>query len=1004
MSRSGSDDPAHERLPGKPASAVLGAGWRRSPFPAPDDTAIARTLVTALVQIADTWPDSAAVIDQGTTVTFAELTRRIGGLAAQIRSAGAPDGPVALLQMVGTDVVAAWFACASAGRSFLLLEPSNPPERNRAMMDRAGIRILVTDNMPEPAMVAGLAHIVVLHPDGRLADLEPDHGLALDEPAMIFPTSGSTGEPKLITYSASTLQAKIQASIPLMGASPGDRVLIAGSHSNYGFLHHAMVFLLSGGTLCLADLSTGSLAEVFETIRVNRVRNLRFTPSLFRVAATHPSGLAALQALGSVRFSGEPLLAADLELARKVLAPDCRIQNIYGSTESALFVWTDDRNRPVTSHTVPIGQIYPLWEFSIRNDDGTPVPAGELGELTISSPHQALGDWQGGAVDATRFPDDPRGGQRRLYHTGDIVQSGRDGNLLLQGRKDRLVKINGLRVSLDEIESHLREMPGCAGATVLRWEGHSGNRLAAFLVGDEGRRSASDIAAWLGVRLAQHMIPARFIWLSAMPLLPGGKVDSKALLAGLPIEEFRRDKVETSYPLEDLATLWRGLLNLPEVDADADFFGLGGDSLLMLQLQLTVQQRFGRAFSREGFIAQPTLRGLAILLGLAPRQRHNAQKQDMAMVFKLVRLADGQRQGTAICMPGFRGSTQKELLIKSSLFTDYDLWACEVRFAAGSVMRGRRWLNTAIAAAEQIDQGIAPAPDVVFGFSIGGYMAWLVARLLAATAARPCRVVAIDTMPMHRSFRYRSAGLARVLARTAQTRVDVLDVRRKIPSPFQPSSGVPIAWQAQDGNILTIPVGMLEHLDMIKASALDRIADAVNTFCDGTLRSGLDVLPIDDGTVFSSAVYELLETADNPDLAKLDDLLAKPEAFTGQLALSALLFVVLSHAAMDKSAVFCSQLCKLHPELAAAHYAKAQLARLLRTKATLPSPSQASTLPEKTTSLPSFYAIDLALDRHLCRPAFSRSARTLMRVAACLHVAGPMIRRWIATLAAKILV
>ncbi len=307
-------------------SGAVADGWQASGFAELAAGAFDRTLAKSLADAAARWPAVVAVVDRGREISFTELTEIVGGLAQQITEVPVAPGPLALLQSVGVNVVAAWFACGLAGRPFLLLEPGNPPERNRALMTRAGVRLLVSDRGVDPVLLSGSDAPVLICPDGRRGHMDLGRGLPADVPAMIFPTSGSTGEPKMITYAARTLQAKMQASMRLMAVTPGDRVMIAGSHSNYGFLHHALVFLLSGGALHLADVRDGGLAVVFAAVRDHGVRHIRFTPSLFRLAAAHPAGQAALKVLKGVRFSGEPLLSADLELARRMLDPSCRIQ------------------------------------------------------------------------------------------------------------------------------------------------------------------------------------------------------------------------------------------------------------------------------------------------------------------------------------------------------------------------------------------------------------------------------------------------------------------------------------------------------------------------------------------------------------------------------------------------------------------------------------------------------------------------------------------------------
>ncbi|MEO7382557.1 MAG: non-ribosomal peptide synthetase, partial [Paracoccaceae bacterium] len=708
------------------------------------------------------FPAAVAVVDRTGPVSFAELTDIVGGLAAQIAEAPAPPGPVALLQSVGVDAVAAWFACALAGRPFLLLEAENPPERNCMLMERAGARLLLSDFALDP--IYADRHLLSLRPDGRRARIKPDQGIAAVAPSMIFPTSGSTGDAKLITYAARTLQIKVQASISLMGVQVGDCVLIAGSPGNYGFLHHALVFMLSGGALFLADIREGGLTAIFSAILEHGVRHVRFTPSLFRAAAAHPSGQAAFAALKGVRFSGEPLLAADLNLAHRVLDLGCRIQNVYGSTESSLFIWTDNRSVAVPPGTVPIGKIYPLSEFRIEDGDGLSVPQGDLGELVISSVGHALGDCHLGQLDGSRFPPDLRGGGLRIYRTGDIVRMEADGQLSVAGRHDRLVKINGQRVSLDEIESHLQAMPGVAQAAVMERPGASGNRLVAFVVATAGASSGDEPGVRLARRLPRYMVPARFVWRNVMPLLPGGKVDRKALLASLPPDDIAHAEVANGDPIEDLAAIWGRILKLPHFAPDTDFFSLGGDSLLMMELQLAVEARFCKGFPRENFITNPTLRRLVGLLGLAPNAAPRLlERGKVEISFRLVRGANGTAQGVAICMPGLGGSAAAERIANSPLLAAHDLWACDARLRRGTIVQHGQYLEAAVAVATAISSGEGPKADVLIGYSVGGYISWLVARLLDNGPCAPAHVITIDTRPLHWMRRYRGSRLADLL-------------------------------------------------------------------------------------------------------------------------------------------------------------------------------------------------------------------------------------------------
>ena len=835
-----------------PFEAPRQAAWQGSDHAAPEPRFLAQSLAQALEEVAARFPTAPALVQDGHETDFATLLALARGLAAQILAAGAPPGPIALLLGPSPISVAAWFACAMAGRPFLLLEPANPPERNRMLAAKAGATLAVQ----EGAVLAGPS----LTPSGQLGTA-PGPGLDPDAPAMIFPTSGSTGEPKLITYAARTLQVKLRASQELMRVAPGDRVLIAGSHANYGFLHHALVFLLAGGALCLVDVKSAGLPGLYAAIEGAGVRHIRFTPSLFRLAAARPEGRAALAVLRGLRFSGEPLLTADLDLARGIVAPDALIQNVYGSTESALFLWTDDRAQSLSPGTVPIGRIYPLSRFQLRDEAGRPATEGEL---VIRSRHHALGDWQGGRVDGSRFPPAPQG-PGRLYATGDIVRMEPSGDLVVLGRADRVVKVNGQRVSLDEIEAHVAGLPGIDQAAVVVQDRPSGNPLVAFVVGQP-----CDVQGLLTRDLPAHMIPGRVEWRAALPLLAGGKTDRKALSASLG--------PAVAAPMaaaDDLGAIFARLLKLPAVGPDADFFSLGGDSLLMLDLQLEVEARFGIRFDPRAFIPRASLRNLARLIGqplAAPPTVGRAEGVELS--FRRIRPGAA---GVAMVLPGVTGGAGVETWEAAGALPDHALWACDAAFARGRTSDPPNGQRVVEAATRAIAQGKAPQPALLAGYSIAGYIGWALALQLEA---RP-KVVMLDSWPLHRLAKYR--------AETPMPRPDpglqALLLACDAPAGLGLPNGSKRRWQPEDGPLLRRLVPTLDHIEISKRDVMTACAPTIAAFAAG---GPLPPLPRRLPTM-GGRILRLWK--ENAAPGKVDDLVASRRGLRGLEARLALLYL-----------------------------------------------------------------------------------------------------------------
>ncbi|QFR33564.1 AMP-binding protein [Ancylobacter sp. TS-1] len=900
--------------------------WHASPFAAPDDDALSTPLPASLARIAARWPDRPAVLHGGQGVTFGELWHRVAGLAEEIRLCPAPPGPIALVQTLGLDAVAAWFACPLAGRPFLLLEPGHPPARLAELIAAAGAPLVLCDG----ATIGSLppdAPAIRLVSDGRRRAAHPGPMLGADEPAMIFPTSGSTGRPKLVTYASRNLQAKVQASIGLMRVPEGARVLIAGSHGNYGYLHHALVFLLAGGTLCLSDVREDGFSGMLAAIRRLDVRHLRFTPSMFRLFARLPEARESLRGLDSVRFSGEPLLTSDLDLAHAVLGPHCLIQNVYGSTESALFVWSEGDALDPEAGTVPIGRVYPLFSYALRPLDGA-APAAGAGELVIRSAVHALGDLSGGAIRTERFAPAPDGEAGRIYATGDIVRPLPDGSLVLLGRTSRMVKIRGQRVYLAEVENHLRAMPGVTGAAVVERMEAGAVVLTGFITLAPGAGAPPDPRGWLAGRLPDFMLPRRIRTLPEIPLLAGGKVDHGALRAQIPDEPAdapaRRERGGSDF--DRLAGLWREILGPGADGPGRDFFALGGDSLKLMELGLAVERDFGRRLPAADFIADATLPGLARLLGLPPPAPPLGEGTGLRL--RRVRPAPGASEGVALAMPGAGGVAALTPFQRAGLFAGHDLWAADTSGETGSLLEGRRWLRRTFEIVELLRAGKAPAPRVIFGYSLSGSLAWLVGRLLAGTPQAPDLVVMVDAVPLHRIGLYRNAELDRALAALPREAAPpVLHIRR---GPL-PSLGLAFdtlsLWKPEDGITVAVDIPTVEHGDLARPEVLALAGECVAAALAVPSRERAVSFPADAVESFGGRVYRALEGPAPLGDAGLDRLVADVPDWIGWECAVALVPLLLRDGGRDRARHFLDSALARTPDSRLLHYARQRLER-----------------------------------------------------------------------------
>ncbi|MEO5376862.1 MAG: amino acid adenylation domain-containing protein [Magnetococcus sp. DMHC-6] len=533
------------------------------------------------------FPDHTAVCFNEQTMSYAELNRRANQLARHLRSRGVgPETIVGWCMERGFEMLVGLLGVLKAGGAFLPLDPAYPEERLAFMLADANVSLVLTLEHLRHLLPLEAAAPLCLDSDWQSIAAEADMPLENfslpNHLVYVVYTSGSTGQPKGVLVTHSNLVNIITAQIPIFQITPESRVLQTLSISFDAALGEIFRTLVGGATLYLMSKEESipgpHWAGVLEN---NRITTITLSPTML---AALPSDLhTRLPHLKTVTVGGD---ACPPELAQR-WGKDRRFINGYGPTETTigatLAVNWDFKSKP------PLGRPLANVTLYVLDRGMQPVPIGTPGELYIGGVGVARGYLNRPDLTAERFLVNPFADHpnARFYRTGDLVRWLANGTLDFLGRMDHQVKIRGFRIELTEIEVVLALHPQVGQCVVLVNDQQGIKRLAAYLTPREADHPPlmGELRAYLKKNLPEHMIPAFLVVLAILPMTANGKIDRKALPQPNVKQMELENYVEPTNELERiLAQIWANVLGVDRVGIHANFFELGGDSIMSIQV------------------------------------------------------------------------------------------------------------------------------------------------------------------------------------------------------------------------------------------------------------------------------------------------------------------------------------------------------------------------------------------------------------------------------------
>ena len=594
-------------------------------------------------------PDAIAAECDGRAFTYTELNAFSDCLAQQLRAKGLKRGHIiGLLDYRDLELMVMIIAVLKAGAAYLPLDPTQPTQRWLEILQDAEPDLLIIGNSfvaEEPWLKQQWSLEKVFSFDEMLQELagEPQTlpAPALNDLAYVLFTSGSTGKPKGVMIEHLGMVNNMLAKVEPLGLTASDVIAQTASQcfdiSVWQFL---MAPILGGKVVIVKNETTRDPQALLNCLNQHAVTIWEPVPSVIQalLPLAHP-----LPALRWVLPTGEALLGT---LVERWFAqyPQVPLMNAYGPAECSDDVAFQPMDRPV--ERVFIGKPVANARLHVVDRHLSLLPTGVVGELAVSGPVVGRGylhrpDLTGDVFKANPYAQDEL--DTRLYLTGDLAKRHADGNLEYIGRKDFQVKVRGFRIELGEIEVKLSAYPSIKEVVVAAKPNAQGEQyLVAYytLKANAEPVSRELLMAHLAMQLPDYMVPGVYLALDALPLNNNGKVDRKAL--PMPDNSALQSMAYTApegYVEEKVAAVWQSLLDVERVGREANFFDLGGNSILIIRM-LSELKAQGINLRASDVYQQPTLKACCETIAQQTRSLASWLGNGIRHQFTSVKLAD----------------------------------------------------------------------------------------------------------------------------------------------------------------------------------------------------------------------------------------------------------------------------------------------------------------------------------------------------------------------------
>ncbi|MCA9506887.1 MAG: amino acid adenylation domain-containing protein [Myxococcales bacterium] len=691
---------------------------------------------------------------QELSMNYQELYEKSNLIAARLQEMGVGCGSVlALCLYKSLDLIPIILGVLKTGAAYVPLDPQYPSQRLAYMLNDVGAHMALVDNQALDNINDWNKNIIDIRTQNWQGEcknitLMPST-IRLDDTAYIIYTSGSTGRPKAVAISHRNLSAIYNGWKDYYRLE--NETYCHAQLANFSFDVFAGDYtraLCSGKTLLLVEKNILlNTALLYSTLKEKQVDCVEFVPaivrSLMRYCFAYNKNLDFIKIL---IVGSDAWTIGEMKQLKILCHPHCRIINSYGLTEATIdsSCFEGDIQHMNDSAMVPIGKAFKNSSLYILDKNFQATAILVIGELWIGGLGLSIGYVKNQKLTEQRFKSiSIEGCVHRLYRTGDLAYWDSFGNVHLVGRLDKQIKVRGYRIEIGEIENTLKAQNEIADAIVSLHQSSNGESHLCAYVAPKNNQSIDreNIRARLCKTLPVYMLPQWIEVIEKIPLLPNQKIDMNALPSVTLANQTKVIELPQNYYETKMVNHWQRLLDVQVIGLNDDFFEVGGSSIKLIELVYNLQSEFNITIAVSQLFKLSTLYGMAQTLENIIIGKEAGGKSYVAF--------NDDQEKLLFCFPPAGGHGLVYQRLAEQLF-DY-------HFISFNYLSDTNKIDMYADLIESIDP---KGPYNLFGYSLGGNLAFLVARELESRGNRINKLIMMDSYRISETFDFNNEHLA----------------------------------------------------------------------------------------------------------------------------------------------------------------------------------------------------------------------------------------------------